>query len=255
VITLGVIADIFAGGPGSGCHGPNCGRPMSAKERVDFFHRQFLGLKKQEANALRAKWIQDQIKQSGQVNTKAARTWWRREFKRQSRLAQPPAKVNLNLTKKQAKWMKKNAQRVRRNQPAPVIKVQPVAKRNVKKQFTTSDGTKVTIIKPPGQKEKTGQTWLIRESPYKGQFVQSLDTKADFKDNTKVAFFIARDPEKERGVAVQVLRNFGEKKTSVTEIDLLQYDAMARSRQATFSNMGRASGFLAKRYGISFKFT
>lgn len=264
MITLVQIAGLWGGGEGSGCHGPNCGRPLSPKEQAEFLHKQFVGLKRQESNQERKKWVGEQIQKHGQVTTKAGKKWWKKEAKRQAKLPTPdPARRLPKVTKKGQKWLQKNALQVKKGITGiqryggkETIKLQLPRKGQIKKQFVTADGTKLTIIKPPKQREKTGETWLKRESPYKNKFVQHFDIPAGkmFQENAKVAFFMARDAEKERAVAVQVLRNFGEKTTAVTEIDLLSFDAIARSRQATFSNMGKAAGFLAKRYGISLKF-
>ncbi len=263
MITLVDIIQLYSGGPGSGCHGPNCGRPRTAAERAAFLHKQFRGLKKQEREENIKKWVGEQIQKHGQVPTKAVQNWWRSEYFRQQGLKYPVQVKQPDLTKKQQKWLEKHAPKVGKALPPGITKykgverlhIAPVSKRQVKQQQTLADGTKLTVIKPPGQKEKTGQTWLIRESPYKGQFRQNFDVPAHaaFRANAKVAFFTARDYQKDRAVAVQVLRNFGEKAVSVTEIDLQQYDAMARSRQATFNNIGRAYGFLSKRYGIRFR--
>lgn len=259
MISLAQIFELYSGGPGSGCHGPNCGRPtkgwseMSPAERMQQIGKDKEARKRQDANAIRNKWVADQILKHGQQDSRRARAWWRKEYNRQQALTTPKKYGMPKLNKKKKAWLQKNAPKIGKNAPSS-IKPQPVSARRVKQQFTTNSGAKVTILKPPGQKEKTGTTWLIRESPYKGQFNQLFDIPSYFKPGTNVAFFMAKDPERERAVAVQVHRDFGQKSTSVTEIDLEQYDAMARSRQATFSNMGKASGFLMKRYGISFKF-
>lgn len=249
------IAWLWSGGAGSGCHGPNCGRPMSPREKAEFYSKQFQKLKKQEITEAGKQWIQQQIKKTGQTNLKVTRRWWKKELKRQQSLKSPAPKVEIQIKKPvtKQKWLEKNAPKLGRG-PAPFIKSEPVSRRQIQKQFTTSTGAKVMIIKPPGQKEKTGKSWLMKVSPYKGSFVQNLEMKVHFDDKQRFALYSVRDAVKDRSVAVQIIRNFGEKAVTVKEMDLVGVaNFIARSREVRFNNMGQSYGFLNRRYGITLK--
>lgn len=200
MVTLsGGLSWLYSGGPNSGCHGPNCGRPLGMTGRQ------------------RAR-VQRLLKAIPSMSRKTAipgvKRWKGRE----------------------------------------TIKLQPVRKSKVKQQFTSSQGHQMTVIKPSKQYQKSGRTWIYKKSPLKGQFKTEFEFKDDLKRNIKTGFATARVGN--RAVTVQVHRNFGEKKATVVEFDLRSTDvkdAIARSRSVTFSNLGRAMGWLNRRYGIRLK--
>jgi hypothetical protein len=121
------------------------------------------------------------------------------------------------------------------------------------KQFSTAEGHNITIIKPPQQYDKTMQSWLKKPSDQKGQFNKLMEESA-FNDNKEKTAFFAAPVGLDRNTVVQVVRNLGVLRTTVKEIDLVGGNHIARTRIATFNNMGQASGFLNRRYGITFKF-
>lgn len=199
MITLSSLAEIFGGGPGSGCHGPACGRPGS-KKRTQYLLKKI------------------QKKQP-----------WQKTSHR---------KVPLGVTRKNGKEF---------------IKVKPARNSQVIKKFSTPHGHDITVIKPPKQNDKTGMTWIKKVSPQKGQFSKLMEETAFNNNKEKTAFFAA-PVEKDRNTAIQVVRNLGQLRTTVKEIDLIGDNHIARTRVIGFKNMGQASGFLSKRYGITFKF-
>jgi hypothetical protein len=115
----------------------------------------------------------------------------------------------------------------------------------------------VTELKEPKQYEKSGKSWLGKSDKFKGQYHPDLPLfQRSTLDNPKEknSWFIHQDsPDQAR--SIEVHRNMGDLKTLVIERTLGQHDAIIQHRQVEFKNMGRASGFLSKRYGITFKLT
>lgn len=231
--TILVLTELYAGGPGSGCQGPNCGRPATGREE------RRAGLKKElEQTRLRLKIKRGQpgyVKKHNRENLKVVKKG---------------LQVKLRYDRKE----KKAPGLVRRGGKL-AIPVKPVWKGSVKKQFTTPEGHKITILKQPKEYEKSGMTWINKPSSFKGQFHTD---KGDFiqrsMENPKErnSFWI-HQASPDKGVSIELHRNMGELRVKVIERELGQYDAIVKHRQVEFNNIGRASGFLNQRYGITFK--
>lgn len=179
---LHLATSIHAGGPGSGCHGPNCGRPST-------------GIEKRTQRKL------------GKLK---------------------------NLPERETPLV-------------PVVRLTRVHRQ---------EGIKETTVKPVRQYHKSGLAWLKKASPLKGTFHQETNSPAarPWGGKSKMtAFFVSR-PSDDRATAVQVLTNYGTDKASVLEIDLHQYDAIARTRLVEFKDFDTATKFLQKRYGIAKNF-
>lgn len=231
--TLLVLTELYAGGPGSGCQGPNCGRPPSARE-------------------VRREDLKKQIQQIRlQLKIKRGRPGYLVKNRRE----------NLKILRKGLQTLRRYD---RRDKMAPglvrrggklAIPVKPVWKGVVKKQFTSPEGHKITILKQPKEYEKSGMTWIGKPSSFKGQFHTD---KGDFiqrsRENPKErnSFWI-HQASPDKGMSIELHRNMGELRVKVIERELGQYDAIVKHRQVEFNNIGRASGFLNKRYGITFK--
>lgn len=231
------LYQILAGGPGSGCHGPHCGRPVVGAKRLKSMRRVL----RQQGFKMRRILTPHQVQDTYNAWKKGA----------------AQRKQNAFVQKKAGKAVKqgvKNIPKVPKGLPAGLhqkngvqfINVQPVRKGQVK----VKQGN-IIILKPKGQYEKTNKTWLKKVSPFKGQF-QRVFAMDQFGDpNTKNSFWVYRDAAK--GQAIQVSRDFGKKSVAVKEIDTKDFDFITRTRIARFNNIGNASGFLAKRYGITFR--
>lgn len=223
---------LYGGGPGSGCHGPNCGRPLTQGQ-----FNKMVGLLRQQG-LLRRRGIT-----TGQViSTYNA---WLNSKEERDRLA----KENKQAGQKVSKTLK-TIPKTKIILPNK-IDVQPPAKRNVKTQFKTNNGTLMTVIKPKGQYEKTNKSWLAKPSPFKGQF-QRLAAMDHLGDNkTKNSTWLYRGQT--RGQMLTVTRNFTSKTVYVKETDTRDFDFITRTRIAQFRNIGQASGFMNRRYGITFR--
>ncbi len=192
--------DLKAGGPGSGCQGPNCGRPSHG------------GKLKQR--------IERRLKKMGV----------KRIGKRTPGLIRRHGKLTIPLK-------------------------DPWAGR-VKKQYTAQEGHKITELRTPKQYEKSGKSWLQKKSPYKGQFLS--DSHGAFNQTTigdpkeKNSFWIHQESP-DKGVSVEVHRNLGSLKVNVIERKLGEYGAIIDHREVSFRNVGRAMGFMNKRYGITYR--
>lgn len=224
-----------AGGTGSGCHGPNCGRPVSQAA-------------KKWATKQKAKATRDRNKlMKQQARDRAARK------------ASAPGRKALQKRlgyKKTKKWLKENAAKIKQGAPVKIVVKDP-SKRWVKQQGKTPDGAKWAILKPAGQNDKSGMSWAGKISPYKGQFSQTLSMPTVYNAQEHNTVFERRDDQGQQTHAVIVHRNFGEgdKHVTVKEVDLGDHAAISRWRQVSFNNIGRAAGFLNRRYGIRFKLT
>lgn len=224
---------IWFGGPGSGCQGPNCGRPASGRE-------ERRAATKKEMEQVR---LQLRIKrgQPGYI------TKGRRE---NLKIVKKGLQVRLRYDRKE-----KIAPGLVRRGGKLAIPVKPVWKGNVKKQFTTPEGHKITILKQPKEYEKSGMTWVNKPSQYKGQFKKdSDDFNQHTQDNPKErnSFWYHRESS-DNAVSIELHRNLGDLRVKVVERQLGEYNAIAKHREVTFNNVGRASGFLNKRYGITFR--
>jgi hypothetical protein len=224
---------LWFGGAGSGCTGPNCGRPTTG------WREQREALKK-ELQQVRLK-LKIRRGQPGYV---------KKHNRQNLKVIREGLKVQLRYTRRD-----KLVPGLVRRAGKHAILVQPVWKGNVKKQFVSQEGHKVTILKQPKEYEKSGTTWLGKPSPYRGQFKKDSD---DFiqhtMDNPKErnSFWVARQAP-DSAVSIELHRNLGELKVKVVERQLGEYNAIAKHKEVTFNNVGVASGFLNKRYGITFK--
>ena len=199
-MNLVTTLSLLAGGPGSGCQGPNCGRPTHGKK----------------------------LKQ----------------------------RIERRLKKMGVKRIGKRVPGLVRRHGKLVIPLKEPWKGKIKNQYTAQVGHKVTEIRSPKQYEKSGKSWLLKASPYKGQFL--ADHAGAFNQNTigdpkeKNSFWI-HQAAPDKGVSVEVHRNLGSLKVNVIERRLGEYGAIIDHREVSFKNVGRAHGFLSKRYGITYK--
>jgi hypothetical protein len=230
--------DIEGGGAGSGCHGPHCGRPKTRNSAEVLMHRA--GIKKELEEVNRR--LSIQRGQKGYV---------RKKQRAGLKLVKQGLKVQLRYYGKKDRLLP-GMKRIGRLHTIPV---QPVPKGQVKKQWVSQEGYKVTEIKSPKQYEAKGgsKDWLRKPDLYKGRYVVDVAEHRTIDDqNERNKFFIHTEGD-DRSRSIEVHRNFGDKHVTVIQRDLGQYDSIANHKEVTFKNIGTAMGFMNKRYGITFK--
>lgn len=237
---IATTISIYAGGPGSGCQGANCGRPITGKSFKMMRRRlkqQGLKLKKNLSPWDIVKTF-DTWKRSEKLRQQAKKTQQKQEQKAKGKLAKAEKKGKLG-------------QKISKKEPR--IDLQPVWKGNVKHQYTSAQGHQITELNSPRQYEKNKGTWVLKPSPYKGQFLVDLAEQKTHNDPKERNSFFIHQEAPDKGVSVEVHRNFGKLAVNVIERKLGQYGAIESHREVSFKNVGRAAGFLNKRYGITFK--
>jgi len=249
--TLVSILDLLAGGPGSGCHGPNCGRPITSKRYAQMVSKlKTIGVRiKRGTNP----W--DVVKTyDAWFRGAKARASAKKEALRIARKAK--ARIQRAIQKGKLKKIGKSTPGIVKTKGKEHIDVQPVPKSSVKKQFMMDDGTKMTVIKSSKEYESKGKSmdWLRKPDLYRGQYLQVLSKETYNDKNEKNAFFDHNEtPDKAR--SIEIHRQLGDNKhVTVIQRDIGQYGSIINHREVTFNNIGRAAGFLNKRYGITFKF-
>lgn len=239
--TLAQAIVLYAGGPGSGCRGNNCGRPISKKNYQQMRqHLRGLGIK-----------LKKNLSPWDVV--RAYDTWFRvknirdKEQKRAQRVVDR-AKIRLQRAQDKGKlpprYDKKDVQER--------IDVKPVWKGRVKQSYQ-AQGYQITELKTPKQYEKNKGTWVNKPSSYKGQFLVDLAEQRTHNNPKERNSFFIHQAAPDKGVSVEVHRNLGQLSVNVIERRLGQYGAIEDHREVSFKNVGRAMGFLNKRYGITFK--
>jgi hypothetical protein len=229
---------IFGGGVGSGCNpaAGHCGRPKVRKSaeviqkradlkkeldtvRQQLRHKRGTALYVKKAQRARLKIIREGLKSK------------LRYYGRKDRLMPGMKRVGKLHT----------------------IPVQDAPKSKVKTSYVAQGGYKVTTLTGPKEYEKSGQTWLKKNSPFKGQFTVDVPEHHTVDDPKEKNTFFRAQVNDDKAISVEVHRNIGQLGVQVVERQLGQYDAIVSHREVAFKNLGTAHGFLAKRYGITFK--
>jgi hypothetical protein len=237
------IGWIHAGGPGSGCNpaAGHCGRPITQKTYN-------MMVRKMRQTGLKIK--------RGMSPWDVVKTYdaWKRGAGARLAIKQGVAKSMKKAKGRIAKAIKQGKAGSRiKAQPNISINVQPVWKGRVKNQFVAQQGHLVTELKSPKQYEKNKGTWVNKPSPYKGQFLVDLAEHRTYNDPKERNTFFIHQAAPDKGVSVEVHRNLGNLSVNVIERKLGEYGAIIDHREVSFRNIGRASGFLNKRYGLTFK--
>jgi hypothetical protein len=234
------IIALFAGGPGSGCNPSvgQCGRPKVRNSAEVIQHRAQL---KKELDKVRA----DLKVKRGQPG------YLRKAQRRDAKILREGLRTQLRYYGRRDRLLPG----MKRVGKLHTIPVQPVPKSQVKKQYTTNSGAKVTIIKQSKEYQSQGKStdWLRKPDLYKGKYLVDSGLNKQTFDNPKEknTFFIHNESP-DRARSVEVHRELGQKTVTVIQRNLGQYGAIMDHKEVTFSNIGRASGFLMKRYGVSF---
>lgn len=243
-----LVSLLQAGGPGSGCRGPKCGRPITSKGFRQMKKKlQRIGFRiKKGTSAWDIVKTYDAWQRSGKAREKLAKETKRATERARHRIRRAIEKGRLPKIPKQAPGLTRKGGK-------EFIDVQDPWKGRVKKQYTSGEGYQITELKTPKQYEKRGTTWINKPSLYKGQFLVDVAEHKTYNDPKERNHFFIHQETPEKGVSVEVHRNFGRLGVNVIERKLGQYGAIENHREVSFKNIGRAMGFLNKRYGITFK--
>jgi hypothetical protein len=127
----------------------------------------------------------------------------------------------------------------------------------IKLKMKGAGGENIVVLKQAKTYEKRGDDWLRKPNKFKGGFlpdpVGGKTMMRTYNNPRELNHFFIHQASPSEAVSVEVHRNLGRKGVSVIERDLGQYHAIERHREVSFNNIGRAMGFLNKRYGITFK--
>ena len=236
---------MYAGGPGSGCTGPNCGRPRTNFEEGD---RVMLNKVTRGFDEKTLTWRKFPIGTEARVQkvTKA--------------VGGQPDLVTVSSKRLSGLIVPEHDLTFLRSGKAKNIDVQPVPKRYVKLEMTLQNGAKYTIIKPEKEKAPRGpQDPVNQKSRFKGEFgsmakfygasdkrgqnLKSWVTEAE-KDGRGTTLFIHKYTDsqgKPTGVVIQEHPWVGEHYRFGTPL------------QFEYKNAGKAMGLLKDKYGITFK--
>jgi hypothetical protein len=279
--------DIYAGGPGSGCHGPHCGRPSSGKA----------------------------IEPGDTVKLKVPVTLWNKKTGNNDKFAAGQKAVVVNVMPKigtadqmlkvnlvpPTKHHEAEEQHVKMSDvemhqsglthqinpgDAPnqlpmytdksfhptvpawkLYDLQPVPPSQVLKSFKTADGAKVTIIKTndtPEKSVKTLQEMATTPSSYKGKFQEVLGTTGGVNHFTRIydtqpdsfahertgngaVVYVHQYPQGRTVIEEQTYTKYSQK-TSMTK-----FEYQAKPGKQAYGISNQAFKMLKQRYGISFK--
>lgn len=219
-----IVFQLFAGGPGSGCHGPNCGRPATGKKDVADINKEIRQLRQklQRGSGTSTK-ERARIKQVIQVYQNHLR-----------QLGRPAPE-----------------------EPQP-IQVAPAKKSQVVQKFTFGNGTTYTMVAPnkrgrpqgSGNKAKDYSKILNRQHTQKDKFSSTHEDVKPEGQNARVSVYDASKSKEGSGTTVIVNRDLGGKRMVIQEFARGQFGHLESMQQFKFKNLGKGAGVLNKRYGI-----
>jgi hypothetical protein len=242
------LSELKAGGPGSGCHGPNCGRPP--------------------------------LKEGDVVKIQKPVTVWNQKTGNNDKYPPGTKAIVLNVLPKigtadqmlsiQVKkhhdptYFTTDDVKLHKAAGPTTVETDPVPKSKIKQQFTSNDGAQVTIVKTQETRDydpRTIKDLANQASRYKGQFDQI--EKVDGADNQTTRIYDtskvpstawgregAPTAAPRPGVTLWVHRYPDH--VTVQEQSYLRWGTKAKGMiQWKYNNIGQAFGMLKKRYGIS----
>lgn len=236
---------IFAGGPGSGCHGPNCGRPREHFEEGD---RVALNVEKKAFDEKKLFYRKfpvgtEVIVQSSQPPFGMNPEMVTVKSRRMGEVTLPAHELTFLKTGKVTK-----------------VDVQPVPKRYIQQQMTLRNGAKYTVIRPEKEHERRGpQDPTKKVSRFKNEFtkLQKIYGVSD-KAGRNMKSWMTEATDGTRGVTLFVYR-YSDLRGRPKEVIIQEHPWMGEHHrygtpiQFEYRNAGRAMGLLKARYGISFK--
>jgi hypothetical protein len=229
-MNLATTIDIHAGGPGSGCVGPNCGRPSKGRAN-------------EVANLSREiKELKSRLKRGSGATTKDRK------------------RIRMVIKIFQNHIRQLGRQESRPSPSTPKINPAPVRKSVIVQQHTLANGAKYTIVtgskagRPmgSGNAAKNPNKVLSQAHKEKGQFQAThTDITPTGQDARVSVYDTSKQGTEGAGSTVIVNRDFGKNRVVVQEMSRGQYGHLdALLKQFKFKNFGQAAGMLNKRYGI-----
>lgn len=236
---------LYAGGPGSGCSGPNCGRPrtnfeegdraMLGKETRGFDEKTLVYRKFPMGTEVRVQKVTKNVGGQSDLVTVSS--------KRLSGLVVPEHDLVFLKSGK-----------------AKNIDVQPVPKRYVKMEMTLRNGAKYTIIKPELEGKKRGpQDPSNKKSRFKGEFEKPEKVYgASDRSGQNLKSWVTEATNGDRGTTLFIHR-YSDAQGRPTGVVIQEHPWMGEHYrfgtpiQFEFKNAGKAMGLLKERYGVSFK--
>jgi hypothetical protein len=240
------IADlsIWAGGAGSGCHGSNCGRPPGPGH---------------EAGA------GDMGRLLKPVKSWNEKTWNQKTFGvgttvkvlgRIKGIGGQPDQLTIKIMPHgSTEHVPVDHVFVTKTPEKPQVVPKPVPKSKTKTSYKTPSGDKITIVKPAGGAEKDKGIDSRRHS-LRGKFKEVTNQVRVYQkpSETTQVFFAQRPGERDplKGTSVFVYKKIGQDKgAKIREVGTGDYGHGYRtSYEFRYKNLGSASKFLQRRYGI-----
>lgn len=236
---------ITAGGAGSGCTGPNCGRPRTNFEEGDRAMLNKVTRAFDEKRLMYRKFPMG-TEVTVQSVTKAH--------------AGNPETVTVSSKRLSGLTLPAHELTFLKSGKGKNIDVQPVPKRYVKLEMTLRNGAKYTIIKPEKEGKKRGaQDPSNKKSRFKGEF--DKPTKfygASDRPGQNLKSWVTEATRDERGTTLFIHR-YSDSQGRPTGVVIQEHPwmnehyRMGTPLQFEFRNAGKAMGLLQSRYGISFK--
>jgi hypothetical protein len=252
-MNLAQSISLYGGGPGSGCNpaAGKCGRPITSK----MYREMRKYLRTRGIKIPRGVGGFDIVK-AYDAHRRAASL--RKATKTIQQALTQKHKARVKQAMKEGKFGKKigtTTPGITKSGGKLHIDVQPVWKGSVKTQYTTTGGHQVTELKTPKLYQKSGKSWVGKPSQFKGQFLKDLPLfqRSTYSNATEKNSWWIHQATPDKAVSLEVHRNLGEKRVNVIERTLGQHNAIIQHREVTFKNVGRAMGFMNRRYGITFK--
>src|ERR1700734_3976044 len=284
-MNLGITIEVYAGGVGSGCHGPNCGRPAIDKgDRVTLKPGVHVvnpnsGAKTQfkEGTIAVVTNVMPKVGQADQmVGIQSEKDQGNGKYGNMGYVKMD----DLNLHQKMAddtlgalppwskSWSKPNPQDKKLSfiqlPPSPSDKkndIQPVPKSQVLMHTTTNDGASLTWVKTPQTGEKEARELSDTEHNLKGKFMLLTGTSVkdpDGQTRTTRVYDTTRTPLESRSVqkgsTVWVSSKTSNGKINSVEVREQNFGQHAQKTslaQFQYTNSAAAVGLLQSRYGIS----
>jgi hypothetical protein len=243
-----VFYRIKAGGPGSGCHGSNCGRPPLKEGDIVKIQKPISVWNQKTGN-----------NDKYPIGTKAT------VINVLPKIGTAVQQISVQVKKyHDPTYFGANDVKLHKAAGPTTVETDPVPKSKIKQQFTSNDGAQVTIVKTPEQKEydpKTIKDLANQSSRYKGQFEQ-IDKVNGLGGNITRMYDSSKVPStawgkdgpataaSRPGATVWVHRYSDH--VTIEEQSYQKWGLRTRGMvQWKYNNIGQAFGMLKKRYGIS----
>jgi len=227
-MNLKTTINLQAGGPGSGCTGPNCGRPAHFAETRGG---------KNEVSS-----INQEIK------------FMKKMLKRKSGATTQQRKRYRALIKIYQAHLRGLGRQLTHQYPPVSISPKAVRKAEIVKQYNLANGAKYTFVTAtkrgrPAGSGNAAKSSLKKAHDQKGTFSATHEDIKPLSYEGRVSVYDANKPNG-RGSTVIVNRDLDKNRVVVQEFSRQGNTIDANLQQFKFRNFGQAAGMLNKRYGI-----